>query len=79
MGEEATGSGNLSRYTDQMNVSGWAIDACSWATDCGLLQGRDDGSFDPSGKATRGEVSTMLKRFVEHTIQRIYKAEDNDN
>ena len=78
MGEEVTGSGNLSRYTDQTHISEWAIDPCSWATDCGLLQGREDGSFNPSGEATRGEVSALLKRFVEHIIQRIYKAGSNN-
>ncbi|MBU5627404.1 S-layer homology domain-containing protein [Oscillibacter sp. MSJ-2] len=78
MGEETTSSGNLSRYTDQTQISEWAIDPCSWATDCGLLQGREDGSFDPSGLATRGEVSALLKRFVEHIIQRIYKAGSNN-
>ena len=78
MGEEVTGSGNLSRYTDQTHISEWAIDPCSWATDCGLLQGREDGSFNPSGEATRGEVSALLKRFINHTIQRIFKAGSNN-
>ena len=33
----------------------------------GILNGRTDGSFDPKGIATRAEVATVLKLFLEKT------------
>lgn len=34
----------------------------------GILNGRTDGSFDPKGVATRAEVATLLKLFLEKQI-----------
>ena len=34
----------------------------------GVISGKDDNKFDPQGKATRAEVSTVLRRFVELMI-----------
>ncbi len=57
----------LSIFSDGNKVSAWAKEAVLWAVDAKILSGRDDGSLDPKGSATRAEVCTVLQRFLEHT------------
>ncbi|MPM50429.1 hypothetical protein SDC9_97168 [bioreactor metagenome] len=57
-------SGTLSKFPDAGKVSSWALDPMCWAVSGGIVGGRSDGTLDPSGNATRAEVSAMLERFT---------------
>jgi hypothetical protein len=57
-------SSDVSVFPDADDVSDWAEDAMRWAVSIGLIQGRD-GALAPQGTATRAEVATVLRRFIE--------------
>jgi len=57
-------SGSLSSFSDAAKASSWALDPLCWAVSNGIVGGRSDGTLDPSGNATRAEVSAMLERFT---------------
>ncbi len=63
--ETVEGKGDLAAFSDSEKVSSWAKDAMSWAVSTGLITGRTDGTLDPAGSATRGEVATMVMRFAQ--------------
>ena len=52
-------------FTDNVNISPWAVESVEFMVKAGVLNGRTDGSFDPKGVATRAEVATILKLFLE--------------
>ena len=52
-------------FTDFAEISDWSMTAVRYCLNAGLLNGRDDGSFDPRGLATRAEVASVLQRFLE--------------
>ena len=52
-------------FTDADEVSGWALDAVSWAVENGIINGFGDGILDPGGLATRAQAAKMLKVFME--------------
>ncbi len=58
-------TGDLARFTDAAQVSGWALGNVQWAVGAGLITGRNDGSLDPQGSATRAEAAAILQRFLE--------------
>ncbi|MGM9605842.1 MAG: S-layer homology domain-containing protein, partial [Faecousia sp.] len=57
-------SGDLSRFSDAGQVSDYAADAVKWAVGCGLMNGKDNGIFDPTGAATRAEVAAIMQRLI---------------
>lgn len=58
-------TGRLDRFADKDDVSDWAKDAVAWAIGYGLIEGKDNNTLDPQGKATRAEFAAMLHRFCE--------------
>ena len=52
-------------FTDQDDISDWAIEGVSAIQAAGLITGYPDGSFNPQGTATRAEVATIFARFLE--------------
>ena len=52
-------------FTDEANISSWAKDKVSIMQQIGLLEGRNDGSFDPKATVTRAEVSAVIERLVK--------------
>ena len=54
-------------FTDSDKISPWAKESVEFMVKSGILNGRTDGSFDPKGIATRAEVATVLKLFLEKT------------
>ncbi len=52
-----------SRFTD---VSKWAWykDAVNWAAENGIVNGFQDGTFQPEGNVTREQMATMLYRYA---------------
>lgn len=62
---QLTGSADIMAYRDGADVSDWAQEAMSWAIGRGIISGRDDGSLDPKGTATRAEVAAIMMRFQQ--------------
>lgn len=52
-------------FTDNASIDTLAKIAVKEMQMAGILMGKADGKFDPTGTATRAEVSAMLHRFVE--------------
>lgn len=61
------GKPGTSYVTDYNDVSDnqWFAQAIAWGTENGIVEGRDDGTFDPDGNITREELVTMLFRYVK--------------
>lgn len=65
-GYDVGNTGDLSRYVDASQVSGWALVAIGWANAQGLITGNTATTLNPNGYATRAEGATILMRFVEN-------------
>lgn len=57
-------AGSGETFADGDAISPWAADAVAAAAAAGLLQGRDEGKFEPSAYTTRAEGATILKRLL---------------
>ena len=68
-GYDVTATANLSAYTDEEEISNWAKEAMNWANAEGLITGRTKTTLVPGGTATRAEVASILKRFVESFME----------
>ena len=66
VGVDTPERGSFAGFPDRDRTSGWAREAMSWAVGAGLFSGDDRGRLNPGGDATRAEVATLLKRFVEY-------------
>lgn len=55
-------------FTDSGSISEGAAEAVALLQRAGILQGKDGGSFEPQAYATRAEVSAMLRRFIETSM-----------
>ena len=55
-------------FADNANINSWAKDAVRAMQQAGILAGKNGNKFDPKGTATRAEVATVLRRFVEIVI-----------
>jgi len=52
-------------FSDWNEISGYAKNAVNRLTMQGLIQGKPGNRFDPMGQATRAEVATIFKRYIE--------------
>ena len=55
-------------FADNASISSWAKEAVKSMQQAGILAGKNENKFDPKGTATRAEVATVLRRFVEIVI-----------
>lgn len=60
---EVTLEERLSGFVDGNAVSPFAVQALNWAVSQGFIGGRDDGTLDPQGQATRAEAAAILMRY----------------
>lgn len=67
--DTAQGGMAIREFSDWEQISEWAMSAMQWAVACGLIQGNEDGTINPTGTATRAEVATVIKRLVELGIK----------
>ena len=54
-------------FTDSASISSYAAHAVNWAAANGIIAGRNDGSLDPTGNATRAQVAVILYRYLTGT------------
>ena len=55
-------------FADNAQISSWAAKEVKAMQQAGIISGKSDNHFDPKGPATRAEVATTLRRFVEIII-----------
>ena len=55
-------------FADNAQISSWAKNAVRAMQQAGILAGKNGNKFDSKGTATRAEVATILRRFVEIVI-----------
>ena len=54
-----------SNFKDAGKISSWAVESVNALVKAGILNGRDNGNFDPKGTATRAEIATMFVKFLD--------------
>lgn len=54
-----------SNFKDTDKISSWAVESVNALVKAGILNGRDNGNFDPKGTATRAEIATMFVKFID--------------
>ena len=52
-------------FTDSSDISGDATEAVNAVTSLGLMSGKADGTFSPSGTTTRAEAATVIYRLCK--------------
>ena len=51
-------------FSDESAISAYAADAVDWARANGIVNGKENNTFDPQGNATRAEVATILRNYL---------------
>ena len=64
-GYDTSPKGTIDQFKDKNRISDYAKDAFVWANGAGIISGRDDGTLDPKGTATRAELARILVSFSE--------------
>ncbi len=72
----------LKDFTDGNAVSGWALEAMTWAVNTGVLTGKEDGTLAPQGRHRRrgdpgagapgrcGRLSLFSRRTAAHDTEK---------
>ncbi len=55
-------------FADSDAIGSWARDAVNAMQMAGVMNGKNENKFDPTGTATRAEVAAVLRRYVELVI-----------
>jgi|GEM_PF-2009858 len=58
---------DLSGYPDASTISGYAVEAMTWAISVELIRGMD-GKLAPTATATRAQFATILQRYFENLL-----------
>ena len=69
IGADTSGRGDLLAFSDEAEAASWARVSLRWALSAGILQGRDDGTLDPAGTASRAQVAAMLQRLMREILK----------
>lgn len=55
----------VSSFRDKRKIAYWAENDVDLMRRAGIINGRDDNTFDPEGTATRAEFAAILRRLIE--------------
>jgi hypothetical protein len=64
-GYDISARAELGKFADAGKVSGWAIDAMSWANAEALVKG-DGVNLNPTANAERCQAAAIFQRFIEN-------------
>ncbi|MCD7902495.1 MAG: S-layer homology domain-containing protein, partial [Oscillospiraceae bacterium] len=56
---------NLGTFSDEADISDWAIAAVNWAVGEGIVEGMTSNRFEPATLTTRAHVATLLHRYLD--------------
>ena len=57
-------NGVEAQYSDEAEISAWALEDVNALTRAGIIQGKDMNRFDPKGSATRAEIAAVIYRIT---------------
>lgn len=60
---------DLSHYSDNQTVSGWAKGAVAWAVQEKIVTGKGNSTLAPKDSATRAEAAAIIRRYTEKFIE----------
>jgi hypothetical protein len=64
-GYDVTKTADLTKFSDNEDISSWAAAVMSWANAEGLITGTTDATLLPSDNATRAQLAAILYRFIK--------------
>ncbi len=65
IGFELPKTRDTAAFADNVQISGYSKDAVTALYRAGIINGKSNNIFDPTGTVTRAEVAAMLHRFME--------------
>lgn len=68
MGYTVPKTHNAVTFADSAAIGSWSSEDVKAMQQAGIIMGKDGNCFDPTGTATRAEVSAVLHRYVELVI-----------
>ena len=68
MGRSNTERARENTFSDGAKVSGYALEAASWAFACGIVTGYPDGTLRPDATASRAQIAKMIVTFLNETV-----------
>ena len=63
-GEKTDVAGDLSAFRDADSISAYAVEPMRWAVGMQILNGKGDGILDPTGTATRAEITKIIMKWA---------------
>ena len=67
----------IGSFKDQDKISDWAEESCETVRLAGIIGGDEKGNFNPESNATRAEISTMIMRYMENSMDPMFDKLDN--
>ena len=67
----------IGSFKDQNKISDWAVQSCETVRLAGIIGGDEKGNFNPESNATRAEIATMIKRYMENSVDPMIEAFEN--
>lgn len=64
MGKQVEFKDALAAFSDSEKVSPWALEAMSWAVDCGIIKGVN-GCLNPQGETSRAQAAAIISRVYQ--------------
>lgn len=64
----APAAGDLSKYTDKVQVSGWAVDGVGLLASNGIMKGTSDTALSPKASCTVEQSILLLYRIYQKTV-----------
>ena len=64
-GADLTVQGDMSGYTDAADLSGWAVEAFTWAVSEGVVVGVTETTLEPGSTTTRAQTAVVLMRLAK--------------
>lgn len=55
----------IREYADFEQISGYAVEAMTWAVNTGIIKGTSSTTISPQSPGTRAQMATILMRFIE--------------
>ena len=56
---------SIMKFQDREEISEWAKSAVCWMAENGIIEGRDNGEFDPKCNITRAETAKIITGFID--------------